>query len=112
MKIEDGVMSMPRGDSEAFYVSHKKDGVPTNFITGDVVYFTVKKNTSDETKVLQKKIMTFIEGKALVEIMPADTNQLESTEYVFDIQINFASGLVKTVMGPAPFVLGPEVTYE
>lgn len=112
MIIEEGIMKMTRGDSEAFYVSHKKDGVATPFVAGDVVYFTVKKNTSDDIKMLQKKIMTFINGKALVEIAPADTHLLEPTEYVFDIQLSFANGLVKTVVGPASYLLGPEVTYE
>ena len=105
-------MSMTRGDTEAFYVSCKRDGVAYNFVPGDKVYFTVKKSINSTEKSLQKVVSIFTDGKALIEISPADTKQLIACQYVFDVQINFADGLVKTVLGPAPYVLGAEVTDE
>lgn len=103
---------MIRGDTEAMTVSCTEDGVARSFVTGDKVYFTVKKTTSATEKVLQKLITTFTDGKALIDITPADTKTLDAKSYFFDIQVIFSNGTVKTVLGPATFELTEEVTYE
>ena len=112
MTILNETMSMTRGNTEAFYVSCKRDGVAYNFVPGDKVYFTVKKSIQSTEKALQKVVSIFTDGKALIEISPADTKPLLACQYTYDVQITFADGLVKTVLGPAAFALGPEVTDE
>ena len=105
-------MSMVRGDTEAFTVACTEDGVTRAFVTGDTVYFTVKKTVSDTEKTLQKVITSFIDGKALIDISSADTKTLDTKVYVYDIQIVFSNGTKKTVVGPSVFELTSEVTYE
>ena len=61
---------------------------------------------------MQRIITEFHDGKALAEILPADTKTLPIGRYVYDIQITFADGTVKTVVGPATFEIAAEVTYE
>ena len=61
---------------------------------------------------MQKIVTEFHDGKALVEILPPDTKTLPIGRYVYDIQITFANGTVKTVVGPAIFEITAEVTYE
>lgn len=112
MVITNSSMTMIRGDTEAFYVSCKENGATRSFIAGDKVYFTVKKYASSSEIILQKIIDSFTDGKALIEISPENTSELEIAEYVYDIQITFKDGMVKTVMGPASFSLTAEVTYE
>lgn len=105
-------ISMIRGDTEAMTVACTEDGVARSFVTGDTVYFTVKKSASDTEKVLQKVITTFTDGKALIDILPADTKLLSTKPYIYDIQIVFANGTKKTIINPSVFELTEEVTYE
>ena len=112
MRINKENISMVRGDSEALYVSCMENGVAREFVVGDTVFFTIKRNTSTDEKVIQKIVTEFHDGKALVEILPADTKTLPIGRYVYDIQITFANGTVKTVVGPATFEIAAEVTYE
>lgn len=105
-------MSMFSGDSEAFFVSCMENKIARPFVTGDVVYFTVKKNISNEEKVLQKVITSFVDGKALIELSPADTKELTPMRYIYDAKIILAGGFQKTVLGPAEFELKAVVTDE
>ena len=112
MTIYGANISMVHGDTEAMTVSCTEDGVTRPFVTGDTVYFTVKKATNSTEKTLQKVITSFTNGKALIDILPADTQSLDTKTYVYDIQIVFANGTKKTVLGPATFELTEEVTSE
>ena len=112
MKIYGTNISMTRRDTEAMTVACTEDGVARAFVAGDTVYFTMKKSVSDTEKTLQKVITSFTDGKALINFLPADTKTLSAKSYIYDIQIVFASGTVKTVIGPSAFELTDEVTYE
>ena len=112
MTITGTNISMIRGDTEAMTVACTEDGVARSFVTGDTVYFTVKKSVSDTVKILQKVITNFTDGKALIDILPIDTKTLDAKPYMYDIQIVFSNGTKKTVVGPAVFELTDEVTYE
>ena len=79
---------------------------------GDTVYFTVKKRHTDTEKILQKVCTEFLEGKAVISILPTDTKSLSVGRYIYDIQISSASGYVVTAIKPSVFELTPEVTYE
>ncbi len=113
MKIQGTNISMIRGDSEAIKVSCRNEsGVDFHFTEGDIVYFTVKRSTYTEEKILQKIVSEFTEGVALITIFPNDTRELKTGTYYYDIQLNRANGQVKTIIPPSTFAINAEVTYE
>ena len=112
MKVNGTDLAMIRGDSESITLSLKEGNAVISFVTGDTVYFTVKRSPIVDEIALQKIVTEFHDGKALVDIFPADTKTLPIGRYVYDIQITFANGTVKTVVGPATLEIAAEVTYE
>ncbi len=106
-------ISMIRGDSEGISVSvENSSGLPEPLLIGDTIYFTVKKSTRTEEKVLQKIITEFQDGVALITLDPVDTKHLQFGTYVYDIQLTRANGSVKTIIPPSTFTILGEVTYE
>ena len=112
MKIDGTTLSMFRGDTEALYVSCKSNKISRPFVTGDAVYFTLKKNMNNTEKLVYKAVTEFIDGKALIDIDPADTNKLTPMRYVYDVKIVFADGESRTAMGPACFEIKAVVYGE
>ena len=113
MKIQGTNISMIRGDTEAIKVSCRNEsGVDFHFTEGDIIYFTVKRNTRTKEKILQKIVTEFTDGVALITIFPKDTRELKTGAYYYDIQLNRANGQVKTIIPPSRFTINPEVTYE
>lgn len=113
MKIQGTNISMIRGDSEAIKVSCRNEsGDDIPLAEGDIVYFTVKRSTSTEEKILQKIVTEFTEGVALITIFPKDTRELKTGVYYYDIQLNRADGQVKTIIPPSKFTINAEVTYD
>ncbi len=113
MKIQGTNISMIRGDSEAIKVSCRDEsGADIPLVEGDIVYFTVKRSTNTEEKILQKIVTEFTEGVALITIFPKDTRELKTGMYYYDIQLTRADGTVKTIIPPSKFTVEGEVTYE
>jgi len=112
MKFIATTMEMVRGDSETVSVWLEDDNGHAPFVTGDTVYFTVKQDKFSTEKAFQKTVTTFVDGKAFVDILPADTKNMEFGRYFYDVQITFANGEVKTIVPCSQFVLKCEVTYE
>jgi hypothetical protein len=113
MKIQGTNISMIRGDTEAIKVSCRDEsGTDIPLVEGDIVYFTVKRSTNTEEKILQKIVTEFTEGVALITIFPEDTKELKTGIYYYDIQLNRANGQVKTIIPPSKFTINEEVTYE
>jgi hypothetical protein len=112
MKIEGTNLSMIRGDSETITIKVKSDGVYVDLEFGDTIYFTVKLNTSVETKLIQKIITAFDAGIAVIDIEPEDTKLLAPKSYKYDIQWVTAAGRVTTIIPPSIFTIEPEVTYD
>ena len=113
MEIQGTNISMIRGDSEAIKVScEDAQGVNVPLEDGDTLYFTVKKSTNTEEKILQKIVTEFTDGVALITIFPKDTRELKIGNYYYDIQLNRANGQVKTIIPPSRFIINAEVTYE
>ncbi len=114
MEIRRNKMSMTRGDSESFTIrlrdKESKDYIL--FETGDTVYFTVKDNEEETDIVLQRIVTVFDEGKAVIEIDPEDTKDLEFGDYVYDVQLTDKNGKVTTIIKPNEFILEGEVTYD
>jgi hypothetical protein len=113
MKIQGTNISMIRGDSECIKVSCRNEsGVDIPLVEGDIVYFTVKRSTYTEEKILQKIVTEFTDGVALITIFPEDTRELKPGAYYYDIQLTRANGQVKTIIPPSRFTINAEVTYE
>ena len=109
-------LSMVRGDTEEISLSIVVivDGVPEEkaLEDGDTLFFTVKKHANEESFLLQKVVTEFHDGKAQVTLEPEDTNSLSFGTYVYDVQVTFSTGVVKTVIKESKFVLETEVTHD
>lgn len=115
MKTETGSynLAMIRGDSESITIScETAQNEPIALVTGDTIYFTVKVNTSTDTKLLQKIITAFDGGVAVIELVPSDTKLLRYGSYRYDVQLVRGDGRVTTLVPPSAFIIEPEVTYE
>ena len=77
---------------------------------GDEVVFTINTGRELENPIIQKRITTFNNGKAIVSLTTQDTN-VEPGDYLYDIQFNSADGRVDTIVGPARFVFEGGITY-
>lgn len=99
-----------RGDSDFFEIE-MADGdtnTPTD-ITGTVIYFTVKKSSTEpETEALIYKEITEhidpVNGKTGFELLPTDTNK-PAGRYLYDLIIVFPTGERKHIIPPSPFVI-------
>ncbi len=112
MIVEGTNISMIRGDTEHITVKLAEDGESVPFEEGDILYFTVKYNTSQEEKLLQKVITEFEDGEAIIEIAPDDTKELPFRTYIYDMQLTRKDGTVTTIIPPSRFTIKGEVTYE
>ena len=107
---EDNSIEMVRGDSADFdiYLPIKdEEGQIIGEYTleeGDVLLFTVKKNTKTDEVIFQKS------GQH-VEILPEDTETLPYGKYVYDVELTYASGFRDTVIRPKELKLTDEVTF-
>lgn len=111
MKFIGTTIEMFRGDSETLTIKARdkvtKAQIP--LVTGDTVKFTVRRKESEAIS-FQKSVTAFVDGNALVEILPADTVGKEPGRYVYDVEITFADGDVKTP-AKGTYNLKGDVTY-
>ena len=108
-----GDIRIPRGDSGYFEVKRTKDGEILPFEEGDTLTFTVKKDASEETVLIQKQVSTFDDdGVAMFRLDPSDTASLAFGVYRYDVQATYASGDIDTLVGPGNFYVGEEITSE
>lgn len=113
MQIKGTNITMVRGDSETITVTMKTPNADkVDFVNGDTVYFTVKDNTITKTKIIQKVITDFIEGTALISLVPEDTKGLRAKDYVYDIQLTRDGDIVTTIVKPSKFTVLGDVTDE
>ena len=108
---DDNSIEMVRGDSADFdiYLPIKNEqGEIIGEYTlqeGDVLLFTVKKNTKTDEVIFQKS------GQH-VEILPEDTELLPYGKYVYDVELTYASGFRDTVIRPTEFKITQEATFH
>ena len=105
-KIANNTIQITRGDTGIFTLALTSAGQPYDY-TDDQVLFTVKRNVNTTEIVFQK---TVLYGEN-VTIEPQDTASLNYGNYVYDVQVTTASGVVDTVITPSAFVVLPEVTF-
>ena len=100
-----------QGTSKTFRL-HVTDAEETDVdLTGAVIYLTIKCDLDDPAPTIQK-ISTDVaqidideprEGQALIFFVPADTQNLDSGEYIYDVLVIDATGGRHVVIGPDPF---------
>lgn len=99
-------MSIIKKDTASFVVSldnyELKDG--------DKVTFTVAAELEQEKPLIQKTIVSFEDGVATIALDSKDTN-LNIGSYWYDIQVDLATGVCDTIIGPARFIIEGGVTY-
>lgn len=113
---EDNSMEIIRGDTGSFdFTLTEKDEhgeeTPYILVEGDVVTFTVKKSTKDETALIQKIGVASGESTVSYIIEPSDTEGLKYGNYYYDIEFEKYDGYVDTVIRPTRFVIEEEVTF-
>ena len=92
-----------RGDTENINLAFTNDAEEAIDITGATIHFTVKhfKDDADSVALIQKEIDSHTNaagGLSQINIVAADTQDLEPAVYVYDIQIEFEDGTKKTIV--------------
>lgn len=94
-----------RGDTELFQVGITVNGEDYTPVDGDVVRFAMKRK-GYRYPLIEKEIP---HDTMQLRIDPEDTKGLPFGNYVYDMQITFADGTVKTFVRESPFIIGEEV---
>lgn len=108
LHVEGNTIRLTRGDTAYLSVTIvKRDtGEAYEIAENDILVFTLKKYTSDETPLFQKRII----GGNTFHIMPDDTSGLRFGKYKYDVQLTTLRGDVYTVIEPSTFEVMEEVT--
>lgn len=106
-------ISMPRGDSDSYEVGIVVNGEEYTPTTGDKVRFAMRRPDMDANKtrylyppLIVKEIPT---DTMLLTFLPEDTKPLPFGRYVYDMEITFADGDVRTFVKESPFIIEREV---
>lgn len=113
-KVNGTSISMTRGDSLQVQVSITLNGGSYTPQNGDVLTFFLKHRAMNQAKTAYSDANPLVTKDIPIATMvlalgPADTKPLDFGEYVYDIQITFANGIVDTFINNARFTLLPEV---
>lgn len=104
-QIEDNSISLTRGDSARIDITVvDAEGEEYELQEGDVLLFTVKSSVNDKDILIQK-------SGAIVNLLPADTEDLEYGKYVYDVQLTLLDGTVNTIIAPSTFKIMSEVSW-
>jgi hypothetical protein len=116
MLIQD--LSIPRGDSREYRLEITDENDNVLNITGSTVYFTVKENISDadpgkfqlsSSNPAQIDIDDGGNGKARIFVTNPNTQDLDIMRYLYDVQVQPATGGVKTVVS-GTFAVTEDIT--
>lgn len=107
--LDDLTIQLTRGDTAALTIDIFDEVASTQYEveSNDTLTLSVKKTVNDRTYYFQK----IVTGTNRIIIEPADTQKLGFGTYVYDVQLEKASGETSTVIGPATFELLTEVTW-
>jgi len=111
-------LSLPRGDSREYRLEVIDENSNVLNLTGSTVRFTVKKNNSladpgefqlVSTNPAQIDLDDPANGKARIYVKNTHTQDLDIRRFIYDVQVQPATGGVKTVVGGS-FVITEDVT--
>lgn len=114
VRVIGNEITLTRGDTLRVRVSIKLDGDDYSPVDGDLIHFYLKHDQLNAKKTAYKDPTPLIEKIVPIETMllnlaPDDTKALEFGEYVYDLEITFANGVVDTFINNEKFTLVPEV---
>ena len=103
-------IALIRGDSLILTLNCLYEKQPYEFDEGDTAIFTIRRSykESQNGKPIIQKVIDVVNNPELI-IEPHDTSVLPYGNYKYDIQLNFADGVVDTVL-MGTFSLEKEVT--
>jgi len=105
--IKKTTITLTRGDTlKAQITLTDAEGNPYEPMAGDVIRFAAKKNYSDNSILINKKVST---DTMILTLNPSDTKNLPYGDYVYDIQLTRSSGEVDTFITKGTLVLTEEV---
>lgn len=106
--IDDKTIKLTRGDTARLTVPiiNLANNGEYTMESGDILYFTVKKNAKDSDFLFQKSVT----GSNSIHIRPEDTAALSFGKYKYDVQLTTATGDVYTVIEPSTFEVMEEIT--
>ena len=106
---DDNTIELTRGDTAYISVpiTEESTGDAYTMTSSDTLRFTIKKKETDEEPVVQKTAV----GANNFHILPSDTAGLAFGKYIYDVELETASGDVYTVIVPTEFKLLKEVTW-
>lgn len=112
--INGTTINLTRGDTLLVQLAITKNGEEYTPLPGDSIRFALKNNKFNATKTDYEDehplISKVIPANTLIlRLDPEDTKSLNFGEYVYDIQITFADGIVDTFITNAKFKITPEV---
>lgn len=117
--LPENAVSVTRGTSKTLVLTVKdKDDKPVN-LTGATIYFSVKRKETDTGNPLIQKISTDsaqieipnpTDGIAKIYLQPSDTQNLDITQYKFDVWMVSAIGKRFVVVKPSIFNVEAAVT--
>lgn len=105
--VKKTTITLTRGDTFRAQISlTDENGDPYVFAEGDKVRFAMKKTYDDPQPIIVKDIPT---GTMILELLSADTKDLEVGEYVYDMQLTTSAGDIYTFITTAKLKLTEEV---
>lgn len=106
-RVSGTTIVMTRGDTmiAPIFISDS-NGDPYIPSDGDQIRFAMKASYSDSSPVLKKEIPIHT---MTLTIEPEDTKHLEFGNYVYDIQLTTAEGVVDTFIAKATIMITEEV---
>ena len=63
------------------------------FVSGDIVYFSLKNNINENEYIIHKVISSFNNGIATIYLSHEETNNLIVKDYVYDIQAKYGDAI-------------------
>jgi hypothetical protein len=107
--LDDNTIQLTRGDTAAITVDIFDEVKSTHYemASDDKLTFSVKRTVNDREYYFQK----IVTGTSRITIEPTDTRKLGYGTYVYDVQLERATGGISTVIDPATFELLTEVTW-
>lgn len=104
-------LEIVRGTTKAFGLAVTDENGEVYALEADqVLVFGLKRAALDTERVLVKKITHSISGEYYLELMPADTADLEPGKYVYDVGMQSGSTVFYNVIKASPFTILPNVT--
>lgn len=106
LEINDNTIRFTRGDTVRLEITVSNlDGTVYKLKDGDLIEFTVKKNTDSKVEIIKKS------GTDIV-IEPEETTGLEYGVYTYDVQLILSNGDIDTVIPPSELIVMEEVNHE